>query len=728
MYDVIDKKQKSAKTYSHPKPRNYQPSRQSRPSRNFRREGIDWGRGLGYTPEEVEAMRNVSPFLGRELDVPENLSERIQDSFGINSNEISLLESPDVATMGARATAQGNVIRFAPGEYRPDTVAGLEIIGHELNHVREQAEGNVSANVEGTNFHIDPIHESSSDSVGYAFASGTLSDASPISVASADGAVIQGYNLEIPDIEAMQESLNNPNVMVAGREINNVHNIYGESFTGLREMIYALEGLDGYTNAALPPEEQRVIWDEYNRQAIIRMTNRETGELTENQYFNIDDRGKENGFLVRDDRIIINNDRLSELAGIAGLEDFLDIDYDENGNQRINLLDRPNNEGELIPDPGAQTLDTLPQELASTSEERRLPGIPGVGHLVEMWTHLGELFGDSQARLRYRDGGYVDARHEWLNYGVSQGLDIAGRVLEATPPRTNPVPQIVDAGGNPISSTGTPPRTNPVPQIVDVRGNPISSTGTPPRTNPVPQIVDAGGNPTSSTGTPPRTNPVPQIVDAGGNPISSTGTPPRTNPVPQIVDARGNPTSSTGTPPRTNPVPQIVDARGNPTSSTGTPPRTNPVPQIVDARGNPISNAGTPSHVSAGRALRRGGNVLGKISTAMDVAEIFNSVTQDVRAGYGISADTVETSFGIGGALAAGAAGARLGAMVGSIVPGKGTLVGAAVGGAIGLVGGMAGAALGRWGGRRMANELMGGDDAINARETGWLRRRGRNN
>jgi len=54
------------------------------------------------------------------------------------------------------------------------------------------------------------------------------------------------------------------------------------------------------------------------------MTNRETGELTENQYFNIDDRSEENGFLVRDDRIVINNDRLSDLAGVAGLEDFLD--------------------------------------------------------------------------------------------------------------------------------------------------------------------------------------------------------------------------------------------------------------------------------------------------------------------------------------------------------------------------------------------------------------------
>ena len=122
----------------------------------------------------------------------ESLSERIQYSFGINSNEISLYESSEVGIMGARATAQGNVIRFAPGEYNPDTTEGLKILGHELNHVCEQAESNVRANVEGTNIHFDPAHEATSDRMGEAFASGNLSGATPISIASAYGAAVQG--------------------------------------------------------------------------------------------------------------------------------------------------------------------------------------------------------------------------------------------------------------------------------------------------------------------------------------------------------------------------------------------------------------------------------------------------------------------------------------------------------------------------------------------------------
>ena len=43
---------------------------------------------------------------------------------------------------------------------------------------------------------------------------------------------------------------------------------------------------------------------------------------------------------------------------------------------------------------------------------------------------------------------------------------------------------------------------------------------------------------------------------------------------------------------------------------------------------------------------------------------------------------------------------------------------------AAGLIGSMAGAALGRWAGRRGANAAMGGDEAINARETGLFGRR----
>ncbi|MCL2399594.1 MAG: DUF4157 domain-containing protein [Defluviitaleaceae bacterium] len=154
--------------------------------------GIDISRLSLLESPEMQLTGMLNPYSGRELDLPENLSESIKSGFGIDMGKLSLLESPEVAHMGAKATAQGNVIRFAPGQYNPDTTEGLKILGHELNHVREQAQGNIQANIEGTNIHYDLGHEASSDRMGEAFASGELSGATPVSLGSAEGAAVQG--------------------------------------------------------------------------------------------------------------------------------------------------------------------------------------------------------------------------------------------------------------------------------------------------------------------------------------------------------------------------------------------------------------------------------------------------------------------------------------------------------------------------------------------------------
>jgi hypothetical protein len=147
-----------------------------------------------------------NPYSGRKLDISDELSANIQDGFGIDTSKLSLLESPDVAEFGAIATAQGNVIRFAPRYYQPDTMVGLKILGHELNHVRDQALGKVHANIEGTNINLDSAFESSSDYAGDAFASGILNNASPVLISdnSATSAPVQGFfsgraNAHIPN-------------------------------------------------------------------------------------------------------------------------------------------------------------------------------------------------------------------------------------------------------------------------------------------------------------------------------------------------------------------------------------------------------------------------------------------------------------------------------------------------------------------------------------------------
>ena len=115
-------------------------------------------------PESARASSN--PLFGRQLNIPNNLAESIQNGFGIDPQAIQLRESSKVAELGAKATAQGNTISFAPGQYNPDSKDGLKVLGHELNHVREQAQGKIKPNIEGTNIHFDPVHETYSDRVG----------------------------------------------------------------------------------------------------------------------------------------------------------------------------------------------------------------------------------------------------------------------------------------------------------------------------------------------------------------------------------------------------------------------------------------------------------------------------------------------------------------------------------------------------------------------------------
>jgi peptidoglycan hydrolase-like protein with peptidoglycan-binding domain len=50
-------------------------------------------------------------------------------------------ESQEAESLGYKAFTRGNEVHFAPGEYRPDTTLGQEIIAHESVHVQQQALG-----------------------------------------------------------------------------------------------------------------------------------------------------------------------------------------------------------------------------------------------------------------------------------------------------------------------------------------------------------------------------------------------------------------------------------------------------------------------------------------------------------------------------------------------------------------------------------------------------------
>lgn len=113
--------------------------------------------------EAVDAIQNVEPHAGRQLSLDDAMAGRMEQQFGIRMDQVELRESPQVEQMDARAFAKGNVVQFAPGQFRPDTEQGRQLIQHELGHVVQQARGGVRADMPGMNLNTDEGLEHQAD-------------------------------------------------------------------------------------------------------------------------------------------------------------------------------------------------------------------------------------------------------------------------------------------------------------------------------------------------------------------------------------------------------------------------------------------------------------------------------------------------------------------------------------------------------------------------------------
>ena len=66
-----------------------------------------------------------------QTGIPDHVIQGMESSFGTDL-----------------AYTQGTDIHFAPGQFKPDTSAGQQLLGHELTHVIQQAKGRVQPTTE----------------------------------------------------------------------------------------------------------------------------------------------------------------------------------------------------------------------------------------------------------------------------------------------------------------------------------------------------------------------------------------------------------------------------------------------------------------------------------------------------------------------------------------------------------------------------------------------------
>lgn len=84
-----------------------------------------------------------------QTGIPDMVKQRMEGSFGTDFSSVRVHpESSKAPEVGALAYTQGTDIHFAPGQFKPDTSAGQQLLGHELTHVIQQAEGRVQSTTE----------------------------------------------------------------------------------------------------------------------------------------------------------------------------------------------------------------------------------------------------------------------------------------------------------------------------------------------------------------------------------------------------------------------------------------------------------------------------------------------------------------------------------------------------------------------------------------------------
>lgn len=138
--------------------------------------------GLASSPVQLQAMVNHTQSVvashaaaaqpvasdGAGQPLPQAIQAKMARSFGVDFSSVRVHEGTQAEAMGAAAYTQGTNLHFAPGQYNPGSLAGQELIGHELAHVVQQSQGRVSApaQAKGLAVNADAGLESEADEQG----------------------------------------------------------------------------------------------------------------------------------------------------------------------------------------------------------------------------------------------------------------------------------------------------------------------------------------------------------------------------------------------------------------------------------------------------------------------------------------------------------------------------------------------------------------------------------
>jgi hypothetical protein len=111
------------------------------------------------------------------IPLRKNVRRKMESAFQTDFSDVQVHEGPEAKSINAIAYTQGNHIHFQPGQYKPDTQSGQELLGHELTHVVQQRSGRVpEPQNPSLTINANPVLEQEADASGAKAAQGESVD------------------------------------------------------------------------------------------------------------------------------------------------------------------------------------------------------------------------------------------------------------------------------------------------------------------------------------------------------------------------------------------------------------------------------------------------------------------------------------------------------------------------------------------------------------------------
>jgi len=149
----------------------------------------------GEAPIQRKAGSGGGGGGGASGAMPADVEAKMERSFGADFSSVRIHPGPQAQAQGAIAYAQGTNLHFAPGAYDPHSESGQQLLGHELAHVVQQAEGRVSTPTQAKGgVNSDPALEQEADDMGARAARGEPARAgSTVDVSRVGAGAMQRY-------------------------------------------------------------------------------------------------------------------------------------------------------------------------------------------------------------------------------------------------------------------------------------------------------------------------------------------------------------------------------------------------------------------------------------------------------------------------------------------------------------------------------------------------------